>query len=73
MSYSTPPLWPDPTQEANTDNNPWATMIDTCIPGVIPTGGVIEGRPPGVNFSHQRWDEFFPTVYFQIRHGRFTD
>ncbi len=64
------PLWPDPTKEANiTLGNPWATMIDSCIPGVVPTGGVIEGRPPGVGFSHQRWDEFSPQVYFQSAMG----
>ena len=64
------PLWPDPTAQANTAlDNPWAAMIDSCLPGVIPTGGVIEGRAPGVNFAHQRWNEFFPTVYFQSAMG----
>ena len=64
------PLWPDPTVEANTLlDNPWAAKIDQCIPGVIPTGGVIEGRAPGVSFSHQRWDEFPPQVYFQSAMG----
>ena len=63
-------LWPDPTVEANTTlDNPWATMINTCIPGAAPTGGVIEGRAPGVNFSHQRWDEFKPVVYFTSAMG----
>ena len=64
------PLWPDPTAEANTLlDNPWAARIDQCIPGAVPTGGVIEGRPPGVSFSHQRWDEFPPQVYFQSAMG----
>jgi hypothetical protein len=64
------PLWPDPTVEANTTlDNPWATMINTCIPGAAPTNGVIEGRAPGVNFSHQRWDEFKPVVYFTSAMG----
>jgi FtsP/CotA-like multicopper oxidase with cupredoxin domain len=60
------PLWPDPTVEANTLlDNPWEAMIDAChFADVTPTGGVIEGRAPGVNFSHQRWDEFKPVVYF---------
>jgi FtsP/CotA-like multicopper oxidase with cupredoxin domain len=64
------PLWPDPTVEANdTLDNPWATTIETCLPGVIPTGGVIEGRPPGPAFAHQRWDEFPPRFYFQSAVG----
>ena len=25
----------------------------------------IEGRPPGQYFAHQRFDEFYPAVYFQ--------
>ena len=64
------PLWPDPTRLANdTLDNPWAAMINTCLPGVVPTGGVIEGRPPGEAFAHQRWDEFPPQVYFQSAMG----
>ncbi len=64
------PLWPDPTPAANTTlDNPWATMINACIPGAAPTGGVIEGRAPGVNFAHQRWDEFKPVVYFTSAQG----
>jgi FtsP/CotA-like multicopper oxidase with cupredoxin domain len=64
------PLWPDPTVAANDAlGNPWATMIDTCLPGVIPTGGVIEGRPPGSNFAHQRWNEFPPRFYVQTAVG----
>ncbi len=64
------PLWPDPTIEANTSlPNPWAGAIDSCIPGVIPSGGAIEGRPPGVSFSHQRYDEFPPAVYAQSMMG----
>ena len=31
--------------------------------------GVMEGRPPGVSFSHQRWDEFKPVVYFETAMG----
>jgi hypothetical protein len=25
----------------------------------------IEGRPPGQDFAHQRYDEFYPEKYFQ--------
>ncbi len=63
------PLWPAPSIAANTVlDNPWKTMIDPCIelPGFT---GNIEGRPPGVHFSHQRWDEFPPQVYFQTAQG----
>jgi len=64
------PLWPDPTEEANTGlTNPWATMINACLPGVIPSGGVIEGRPPGPNFAHQRYAEFPPQFYFTTAMG----
>ena len=64
------PLWPEPTIEANTNlDNPWASMINTCIPGAVPNNGVIEGRAPGVSFSHQRWDEFKPQVYFISAQG----
>jgi len=64
------PLWPDPSVEANTTlDNPWETMIDTCLGEVTPTGGVIEGRPPGPNFAHQRANEFPPQVYFETAQG----
>ena len=64
------PLWPDPSVQANDGlDNPWATMITTCLPGVIPTGGVIEGRPPGLSFAHQRADEFPPQVSFETAQG----
>ena len=64
------PLWPDPTVAVDESlDNPWAAKIDECVPGVIPTGGVAEGRPPGVSFSHQRWDEFPPAVYAQTAQG----
>jgi FtsP/CotA-like multicopper oxidase with cupredoxin domain len=63
-------LYPEPTIEANTTlNNPWETIIDACLGEVTPTGGVIEGRPPGINFAHQRWDEFPPQVFFVTAHS----
>ncbi len=66
----TAPLWPDPSREANIGlGNPWELMIEPCI-GFPPTfTGVIEGRPPGEDFAHQRWDEFAPQVYFQSAMG----
>ena len=58
------PLFPPPQEQANTAQpNAWASMISSCLGR--PVTGVAEGRPPGVNFAHQRWAEFTPTVYFQ--------
>ena len=58
------PLYPAPARMANADSpNPWAATISECLGR--PVTGVAEGRPPGENFAHQRWDEFYPEVYFQ--------
>jgi len=61
------PLQQAPTEQANiTDPNPWAAMIQSCVPGLAAAyTGVMEGRAPGPNFGHQRWNEFFPQLYFQ--------
>ena len=62
------PLWPDPTIAANTGaGNPWAAKINECLS--LNITGTIEGRPPGESFSHQRWNEFPPQVYFQSAQG----
>lgn len=66
------PLWPAPTREANvTLPNQWASLVQPCVAG-IPVGftGVAEGRPPGINYAHQRWDEFPPAVAFQTAQGQ---
>ncbi|HEX6829726.1 MAG TPA: copper oxidase, partial [Burkholderiales bacterium] len=58
------PLFPAPTEQANVGSpNPWASTISDCLGR--PVTGVLEGRPPGPNFAHQRWNEFTPQVYFQ--------
>lgn len=58
------PLYPAPRRMANTDApNAWAAAISGCLGRSVV--GAIEGRPPGENFAHQRWDEFPPQVYFQ--------
>lgn len=57
-------LHPFPTMEANDMlPNPWEDKIRDCVGSVKQT--VLEGRPSGQYFAHQRWDEFFPKVYFQ--------
>ena len=59
-------IQPFPTRLANDVlSNAWASKIKGC--GLLPgnTQGVTEGRPSGEQFAHQRWDEFFPQVYFQ--------
>jgi manganese oxidase len=59
------PLSPAPQEAANTvKQNPWRTKINSCL-GLGLTQSPIEGRPPGVYFSHQRADEFRPAAYFQ--------
>jgi FtsP/CotA-like multicopper oxidase with cupredoxin domain len=62
------PLWPAPSVEANVVlGNPWANMINPCLS--LNITGVIEGRPPGTHFAHQRATEFPPQVYFQTAQG----
>jgi FtsP/CotA-like multicopper oxidase with cupredoxin domain len=58
-------IWPTPTKFANTDDeNPWASEIGSFI-GRLLDDPPAEGRPPGLGWSHQRWDEFKPERYFQ--------
>lgn len=58
------PLHPFPTEAANDAlPNAWATQVNDCAGTFGKT--VLEGRPSGKFFAHQRWDEFFPKVYFQ--------
>ncbi len=57
-------LHPLPRRAANTSlANPWSERIAECVRPLA--SSVIEGRPPGEYFAHQRWDEFRPQVYFQ--------
>ncbi len=58
-------IWPTPTKFANTeDENPWEDVIEDYI-GRDLDDPPAEGRPPGIGWSHQRWDEFKPKTYFQ--------
>jgi len=57
-------LYPLPRVSANNDlANPWENRISECVRPL--SDSVIEGRPPGEFFAHQRWSEFLPKVYFQ--------
>lgn len=59
------PLSPLPREQANESSpNPWQAMIGQCI-GRTLTKTSVEGRPPGIWFAHQRWNEFKPREYFQ--------
>ena len=58
-------IWPVPTRFSNDgDLNPWSSAIESFI-GRPLDHSPAEGRPPGLGWSHQRWDEFKPEVYFQ--------
>ncbi|MFT5130581.1 MAG: hypothetical protein ACI8W8_004212, partial [Rhodothermales bacterium] len=63
--FLTQPIWPTPTAYSNTtDRNPWEPIIESYL-GRDLAHPPAEGRPPGVGWSHQRWDEFTPERYFQ--------
>jgi FtsP/CotA-like multicopper oxidase with cupredoxin domain len=50
---------PVPQAEANVTQQ----LLDPALPGVIPgETGPIEGRPPGLIWAHQRWNEFLPVI-----------
>ena len=52
------------TNHAEVGLNPWQEDIESFLnrPLVNPPA---EGRPPGLEWSHQRYEEFFPKVYFK--------
>jgi manganese oxidase len=59
-----PGIGPYPTQQSNYSvPNPWQKGIEAFLgrPLVNPPA---EGRPPGLGFAHQRWNEFYPQNYF---------
>lgn len=64
-SFLTQEIWPVPTKYSNTsDSNPWQSEIEAFLGRALDTPPA-EGRPPGLGWSHQRWDEFTPETYFQ--------
>ena len=72
-------LHPAPSIYANEeDENPWRAEIEAFL-GRSLDSPPAEGRPPGKGWSHQRWHEFPPEVWFQTaqagsrRNGGFRD
>ncbi len=60
---------PVPTEFANDlDENPWRPEIEAFLNRTLDTPPA-EGRPPGKGWSHQRWNEFFPQVFFKTAQG----
>lgn len=63
--YLKMPIFPLPTKFSNTeDSNPWQNEIEDFL-GRPLDDPPAEGRPPGLGWSHQRWSEFAPEVYFK--------
>jgi manganese oxidase len=57
-------LFPAPRAEANTTLQTLNTSLVTAYPGG--NQGPIEGRPPGAQWAHQRWNEFLPRVGVEV-------
>src|SRR6185369_9494414 len=56
---------PFPTQFSNTAAlNPWKAEIEGFL-GRQLKHPPADGRPPGRGWAHQRWNEFFPQVFFK--------
>jgi len=72
LPYPYPTRWandpdhPDPHNVVignGTNENPWKKEIETYLGRPLLTPPA-EGRPPGEEWAHQRWNEFFPQKYF---------
>lgn len=62
-------IYPYPTRLANTlDENPWKAAIEAFLGRALDTPPA-EGRPPGEEWAHQRYQEFEPEVYFTVAHA----
>jgi len=62
-------IFPTPTELSNViDQNPWAPDIESFL-GRPLDDPPAEGRPPGKGWAHQRWNEFFPQVFFNTLQG----
>ncbi len=64
-------IHPFPTRATNEElSNPWQSLIETMTGPLVPLPGntmssYCDGRPPGEEYAHQRWQEFFPQVYME--------
>jgi len=65
MEYANDPDDSDYLVEAGTQalENPWKQHIEEYIGRSLNTPPA-EGRPPGQDWAHQRWEEFYPQAYF---------
>ncbi|HSR50551.1 MAG TPA: multicopper oxidase domain-containing protein [Acidobacteriota bacterium] len=64
-----PGITPFPAQFSNTtDENPWRPEIEDFLGRALDTPPA-EGRPPGKGWSHQRWNEFNPEIFFKTDLG----
>jgi FtsP/CotA-like multicopper oxidase with cupredoxin domain len=56
---------PFPTREANISvQNPWKPEIEQFL-GRFLTNPPAEGRPAGEGWAHQRWNEFYPQMFYK--------
>jgi manganese oxidase len=59
-----PGISPSPTEYANDLlANPWQTVVEGFLGRSLITPPA-EGRPPGKGWAHQRWNEFYPQVFY---------
>ncbi|WP_222939766.1 multicopper oxidase domain-containing protein [Photobacterium sp. BZF1] len=62
-SFLSQTIYPLPSRKANTsDLNPWKSQIEAYLKRTLNTPPA-EGRPPGEDWAHQRWPEFYPEEY----------
>jgi FtsP/CotA-like multicopper oxidase with cupredoxin domain len=67
-----PGVAPFPTRLSKVDMaNPWKTVVqqflgrDLVAPREGEVAGPAEGRPPGEEWAHQRWDDLYPQKFFK--------
>ena len=67
LPYPYPTRWANDPDNCETiggcNENPWKSEIQTFLGRDLETPPA-EGRPPGEDWAHQRWDEFLPQVYY---------
>lgn len=64
-AYFDQTIYPMPQRHAQTEmHNHWKPHIEEFLGRDLDTPP-LSGRPPGEDWAHQRWDEFYPKMYFQ--------